>query len=497
MQRSTSLPPKGKLQPKMPENKKAHIESDASEGGGNKFHIATYHKQTWLLGFFGEKDGSADTRYLGLKSEISAFASEFYRLCDAHSPKYRATYHTKNTDSPAKYESSSFLTKKIESIIVLSDIFTFLEELNDGSCRFGYLYISTYSNAARYFSEAKKEIENWRKSTVRGIDAQFSKVINLPGCMSLKEKILLFLVDLENKLLQGIVTAELNLETEFDDKRNSKKLNTIFMKACKRFHRKNIPVFIECFIAKLEQALLENGLPEIMAVSYVLGEWSFKARDIVLHIDTMQVHKLDHERCLWEISHKLLTGIQTREHFDDQNIIVRQQSFSSHDIDRFPQRTNCPRLWPTSKDEIDSNPKWFTTLINTEAFRKRAYKTFQVAAMIPDKVIASLSLLFFKKSYSVQVADHVVKRKYYLKKAMKHSAKFVDFLSSAEDAQIKNVFAAHNARWHKPKYHDLHIDLLSFVDDLKKFREYMTRKKDDIDHAVNLTYTIKPPKLKL
>ena len=182
--------------------------------------------------------------------------------------------------------------------------------------------------------------------------------------------------------------------------------------------------------------------------------------------------------------------------FENAEKIANQQSISSQNIDEFPKRANPPRFWPSSEDD-NQYPQWFLDLLNRKEFKKRAYITLLAFSITPDKTMHSLSKQFFKPCYSEQIIEHVNKRKNNLKKAMKHSRHFAKFLVTTPNTEILSLFSAHNSRWNKPKYNEIWIDFEEINHHITELKDYLQRKKDQIDPLINHIYTIKTPHLKM
>ncbi|RDI42098.1 hypothetical protein [Aquicella lusitana] len=513
MQRSNinALPPKAKLQDEI--NNKENNCSSAKKKKDNEFSEVKYHKKSWLFGFFGEKDGTTDVRYFGLKSEISSFASECYRMyTNCHSPKYRPVYDRKRTlvfgtYSPhyqlrADYESVGFITEKINKPITLSKVFDFLDYLKEDGHLLWSPYISSYyqgPNVEKYFEESRDRITYWYENSIKNIDEKFNEsngVMEESEFLNLKNIFIDFLSHLKETLLLKLENEQLQCKQEdnFNAERISNEIELLYKRSAHEFYQMIIGPIKQDLILKFEKYLLENGLPEIMAIGYALGEWSFKARDIIFDTNDYNVFKIDHERCLWEISHALLIDLNVTDLFGKAKKIISQQSISSQDIDEFPKRTNPPRFWPSSEDD-HKYPQWFLDLLNKEQFKKRAYITLLAFSITPDKTMHSLGSLFFNPIYFEKIIEHVNKRKNNLGKALRHSKEFAEFLITISDTEIKSLFISHNSRWNKPKYDDICIDFEKIKIHLDELKDYLQRKKDKIDPLVNHIYTIKAPKM--
>ena len=516
MQRSDntkSLPPKAKLREEIDNIELRSTEQSDRED--NKFFDVKYHKKSWLFGFFGEKDGTRDARYFELKSVISAFASECYRMyTNGHSPKYRSVYDRKHTLVFGTYsphyqllddhESVGFISEKINKPITLSQVFDFLDNLEEDGYLFCSPYISSYfygSTIEKYFEETKDKLINWCRNSINRINEKFDMskgVIEENDYLILKNTFINFLSNLKEEFLLELDNEQLQYKQEgnFSAGKMGNKVDSMYKQKIKEFYHSKINPIKPKLIKKFEEYLLKNGLPEIMAIGYALGEWSFKARDIIIDTTNYQVFKIDHERCLWEISHALLVYLKGADMFGSPEKISSQQSISSQDIDEFPKRTNHPRFWPSSDDD-QKYPQWFLDLFNREEFKKRAYITLLAFSITPDKTMRSLGKQFFKPCDSDQIIEHVNKRKNNLKKAMKHSRKFSEFLIAMPDSEIESLFNAHNNRWNKqPKYEEICIDLGKIRNHLVELRNDLQRKKDQIDPLVNHIYTIKIPGMK-
>ena len=499
MQRSDntkSLPPKAKLQDEIDNiyNNESLL-TEQSDKEGNKFFDVKYHKKSWLFGFFGKKDGTSDLRYFGLKSEITAFASECYRMyTNGHSPKYRPV---------DDHESVGFITEKINKPITLRQVFYFLHHLEEDGCLFWSLYISSSfygSNIEKYFEESNGKLTKWCKDSIHCINEKFDEskgVMEDDDYLVLKNTFVSFLSHLKEELLLALENEYLQYKQEgnFSADKISDKITSIYKQKVKEFYQLIINPIKLNLIKKFEEYLLKNGLPEIMAIGYALGEWSFKARDIIFDTTNYNVFKIDHERCLWEISHALLVDLKVPDVFGSPEKINNQQSVSSQDIDEFPKRTNPPRFWPSGEDEY---PQWFLDLLGREEFKRRAYVTLLAFSITPDKTMCSLGKQFFKPCYSEQIIEHVNKRKNNLEKAIKHSKNFAEFLFTMPVTEIKSLFNAHNSRWNKQsKYEEICIDFEKINHHLVELMDYLQRKKDKIDPLVNHIYTIKTPAMKM
>ncbi|MFC7782639.1 hypothetical protein [Legionella taurinensis] len=394
---SNDLPPKAKLPDEITAAEvKQSLESD------NAFCELTYRKKPWLFGFFGKKDGTSDAKYYSLKSEISAFASEYYRLfTDGHSPKYRSVYDRRRALVFGTYSthyhlfddyvSERFITQKIENSLTLEQVFKFLRYLGNDGVPFSAPYVGYYYGEAdkkNYFVNAIKQMDEWHERAIQRTHETldpYQRVMEEKGFLALKATFVDFLGKTKHALL--FMLAE--YESQFTKEGNlsayeiNEKLRAYYNTALEDFCQKQLdPVKVE-LIKNYEHYLMKNGLPEIMAVGYALGEWSFKARDILVDTKEYKILKIDHERCLWEISHTLLVDMGLYEP-KSKGVIANHQSISSQDIDEFPKRTNPPRFWPSREDD-NYYPDWFHQLLDQEEFKKRAYTTWLAIAVTPDQ----------------------------------------------------------------------------------------------------------------
>ncbi|QRN02965.1 hypothetical protein GH742_03280 [Legionella sp. MW5194] len=504
--RSTNdLPPKAKLQADiMASEVKQSLKSD------NAFCELTYRKKPWLFGFFGEKDGTSDAKYYSLKSEITAFASEYYRLfTDGHSPKYRSVYtrrralvfgtYSTHYHLFDDYVSEGFITQKIENALTLEQVFIFLRSLTKYDVPFSGPYVWFYYGEVdkkNHCAHARKQINEWYERAIQSTHEKldpYKRVMEESGFLALKAKFLDYLEKIKQAslLMLAEYETEITQECNFSAYEINEKLRAYYNSTLEDFCQKQLdPIKVE-LIKNYEHYLLKNGLPEIMAVSYALGEWSFKARDILVDTKEYKILKIDHERCLWEISHSLLVDIGLYEP-KSRAAITNHQSLSSQDIDEFPKRTNPPRFWPSREDD-NFYPDWFHKLLDQEEFKKRAYTTWLAIVVTPDQTIRSLGTLFFKPSYSEKIIEHVVRRKNNLLRALKHSKQFAEFMMLIPETEIECLVKAHNKRWHKNK--DVCVPLEGMKQLLSELKDDLQRRKNKCDSSINHLYTIEAPRL--
>lgn len=503
---TNGLPLKAKLHDEIT----ASTVNQALKSDSNAFFEVTYHKKPWLLGFFGEKDGTSDAKYYGFKGEVSAFAGECYILfTNGRSPKYRAVYHRRRalvfgTYSThyhlfEDYESECFITQKIENPLTLDKVFVFLRYLENDGVPFSKPFIWLYCSEAErngYFAKSITQIDDWYGRAIQYTHENLDSckgVMEENSFLALKTKY----VDFLTKTKEGLLLILAKYEQRFSQEGNlptdeiSQNLSLFYNAALEEFCQKQLaPIKLEV-IKNYEYCLMKNGLPEIMAVGYALGEWSFKARDILVDTKDYKILKIDHERCLWEITHTFLMDLGFY-HPKNKAATTNQQSISSKDIDDFPKRTNPPRFWPSSEDE-HYYPDWFYKLLDEEEFKKRAYTTWLAIVVTPDQTIRSLGRLFFKPSYSEKIIEHILKRKNNLMKAIKHSKQFAEFMMDIPETEIELLIKAHNKRWHK--HESVCISFDHIKKNLSDLQADLLRKKDKIDSSINHLYTIETPRL--
>ena len=174
-----------------------------------------------------------------------------------------------------------------------------------------------------------------------------------------------------------------------------------------------------------QERLLNNGLPEIMAVaSYILSELDFMSRNILLTGTSPAVFKIDHERCLWDFHLQ-----REDKSFDNRGMATVDK------IDSFPFGKTVSKYWPR-KDSFEYYPEWFIDLLKRKEFKSRAYMSFLLYALVPDEFIIQECNQFFSSEQRKEITRYILLIKKNLYKSLIGSCEFATFLLATTNEQI-------------------------------------------------------------
>lgn len=495
----TKLPTKGKIESDIT----GSIETEQNDNQ-NTFKPVTYHGKNWLFGFFGSKDGSEDQRYFGLKAETATFASECYRMLGDFSPKYRPVYGQDGVTA------SGFITKKIEQPFVALDmIFDFLDVFEKNHILYAAPSFPRFAlDKAKYFKEAKETIVAWgeaQKTKIKQALALMQPILTDEETEQLNKNLCELFTYVQGEAITYLLHKERSSEI-YSMAEVTGELVTCFREAKTKFIDEELKPIKDKLIQRFREILQANGLANIIAIAFALGEGSLKARDILLDASG-RVYKLDHERCLWEVIYTFLYEITpcTKSHsvwsatpfLEDPETIIKMQAITSQDIDTFPKRESSPALWFLNQDEDNPDPEWFNELLQEESFRHQGYVSLLAFALVPDAVLKELSRVCFKPVYGEDIANHIVRRKDCLQEALYHSKEFTAFFMKADDLEsgIRALCVLHNKNWAKEKYAAIQIDLEVLHQNFAAFKTHIEMNKDKVDSNVNCIYVLKPPSL--
>lgn len=456
----------------------------------NSFSELSFHGQAWLLGLFGTKDGTSDPKYFRMKAEITAFASEIYRTyTNGLSPKYRAAY-------TPQCESIGFITKKNSSLIPLETIFDVCKLFFQRD-EIYFLCIDSKNDLSARLAYVKHWHEQQHADTLKEL-AQLTGIVSTDALDKVKQAFQTF-----SDTAKEITTQFVNdLYRDFPDTESFFAENPSLV-APLDTHRKQIAALFSDIVApaaagvtkELQALFLTNGLPEITAIAYLLGETSFKSIDLMFDTTNQTLVKLDHERCLWELSHALGVDLGIENFIMASKHINQEQSICSLDISLFPRRQFYGIFWP-GNDNYFHNPKWFCELYQQEEFRQRAYATFLAVASTPDEHLRALGQLFFKPGYRNKIVEHFLARKHNLTAAMQASNAFAEFVLSYDLDRIVPALHAHNQRWHKEKHINIQINIAATKKNAKELQAYLTEHKHFISAAENQCFMLQAPSFK-
>jgi hypothetical protein len=408
----------------------------------NRFNEQQYHDKNWLMVIFGEKDPTSQT-YLANKSRMISLASEVYRIFSpTYSPKYRPcffSYKEKNVPS--------FLTKKINHMVNIQDMLTFLiTPLN-------------MVNIIKELGLTNDDLSYIKATSLTSYHPINTNIDNIPP----------YLHQQFNAYHTSITTSFANLKTTLEKTTdNADKAFDMTIEALLHFEE-NIRKSNNEWKKAYEAFLLSHGLPEIIAIAYFLGDASFKAHDLFIEWDRHNperkatVVKLDHERCLFS---ELVT--ESKTDFFHERYALSSLILETDEIDNFPhiknKIDNC-MYWP-----FDSRDTFFTKLsiFSNPEFKNRSYEICLLISLIPIKTLKTLPQCFFDEKSSL--LNCLVNRQKDLINVLFNSKKFKAFLSDYQLTTMPAGFNAFLTRWKKETYPELQFTLKDLQDNLLELK---------------------------
>lgn len=196
----------------------------------------------------------------------------------------------------------------------------------------------------------------------------------------------------------------------------------------------------------IEAFFAESGLPELMAVSYFLGEFVFKPYDILFDEKYQRLRRIDHERNLWPMVRKFLGQVDPKnDKFPPNAKTARQLGLYAVDIQNFPDSF--------TSDKNASYKKWFheypylDNSLNSKKARHKAYTTWLFLALVPDDVYIAFSKAHMSaKTFEPEARRMLLDRKAGLKNCLNDSPKFIKFLQNVQCDALDSLINHHNQK---------------------------------------------------
>lgn len=341
----------------------------------NRHIPVQYQGKPWLLGVFSHKDGSTGNQgqlYNSLKAQITALSSAIVRMVVYKgSPAYLAAY-----DESQPYGQFGFITKQIQNKLEGSDLFWAIHEMLKSKYQYRGDSEERFKAPVDILSNLKCCI-HLRQTALRflkilyfGVNEDVSGANRVNGkkipemTKLLQEK--LFNASFDERNIQDLKKSLYDFDRFFYE----------FVEKLKNFYK--LESAIETFFAI-------SGLPELVAVSYFLGEFDFKLPDVLLDEKNQLIRRIDHERNLWPMVRGFLGQVAPNsKKFPGNNTTARQHGLYARDIDHFPDRVASDENFPCEKWFIKH--KYLRNCLESEAARHKAYQTWLFLVLIPDEV---------------------------------------------------------------------------------------------------------------
>lgn len=390
-----------------------------------------YQNGTWYLGLFGKKDNTSAGSYFKLKAELCGLASVIYRMTVFKgSPKYFAVY-----DKAVPDANFGFLTKEIRRNIGLSALLEAIQHIREGS--FSYTALRWLASlkervVALIFIKLSYDPDANSQAFTKKEDDEFERLLN----KSL------------STIEEGETAGECLSLSQFDAK---------FFKLVAKL---KMDFKLE---DKIQEFCCKTGLAELMAVSYFLGEFDFKADDVLFDPRAGCMRRIDHERVLWSVVRSFLWSLRPDDdRFPDPRTTHRAMGLFSSDIENFPQREAHDVIYNDCETWFSRFAFLETALQSAEA-REHAYQTWLLLVLIPEKMYEAIAKDYMSaESFEPVVIKYLLERKHYLEVCLTHSSKFLAFLQQCPLSFFKVQITRHNKKY--PEYwidsHEIELRLL-------------------------------------